>query len=69
MNGYIIAFEVDSEETLKTLYWAENNFVDNIERSQFFASIIEARSIAGSLQTQYVDRTVKIISAKNGIYL
>lgn len=68
MNGYIITFEVDSEEGQKILYWAGSSFTEDIAKSQFFASAIEARPIAGSLQSQYIDRTVKIIPAKNGVH-
>lgn len=68
MEGYIIVFEVDNPEGQKTLYWAGNSFSENALESQFFANVFEARQLAGSLQSQYIDRTVKIVPAKNGVH-
>lgn len=68
MQGYIISFTIDHIDGQRTSYWTGNGFAEDVVQSQFFTNIIEARQLAASLQSQYVDRTVNIISAKNGVH-
>lgn len=69
MDGYILSFTLDSAEDDEIVYWSGSSFTDDISKSQFFSNVMEVRQLAGSLQSQYVDRTVTILPAKNGVYL
>lgn len=69
MDGYILSFALDSAEDGKLVYWSGSSFTEDISKSQFFSNVMEVRELAGSLQSQYVDRTVTILPAKNGVHL
>lgn len=68
MEGYIISFEVDNTEGSKILYWAGASFTEDVLKSQFYTNAIEARQVLGGLQSQYIDRTAKLVPAKNGVH-
>lgn len=68
MEGWILSFVTDNSEGQRTTYWSGSMFTEDVTKSQFFTNVIEARQQAANLQGQYIDRTVTIIPAKNGIH-
>lgn len=68
MEGWVLSFVADNSEDKRITYWSGSGFTEDLTKSQFFLNIIEARQQAANLQGQYIDRTVTIIPAKNGIH-
>lgn len=68
MDGYVIVLESD-ETNNPSAYWAGDATTSNLDDVAFFADIVAARQVAGNLQSQYTDRTVKVTAAIKGIQL
>lgn len=68
MNGYVIVLEHD-EGDQPPAYWANSATTQNLDEVTFFNDVTSARQTAGTLQTQYTDRSIKVVPATKGIYL
>lgn len=68
MDGHIIAFKEDANNTSIT-YWDGTNGISDLDQSLFISDIVTARQTAGTLQTQYTDREVIILAASKGVQL
>lgn len=68
MDGYVIVLEHD-EAGDTPAYWAGDATTSNLDNVAFFSDVVSARQTAGTLQSQYTDRTVKIAAATKGIVL
>lgn len=68
MDGFVIVLEHD-EGNSDPAYWASTATTQNLDDVAFFSDIVSARQAAGPLQSQFTDRTVKIVPATKGIQL
>lgn len=68
MNGYVIVLESD-ESSNPASYWAGDAATSELDKSAFFTDITAARQSAGNLQSQYTDKTVRVVKASKGIVI
>lgn len=68
MEGYVISLKHDEPEQ-PNVFWSGTAITSEINDSSFFTDLVAARQAAGTLQTQYFDRTVEISKARKGIQL
>ena len=68
MIGYVIVLEHD-EGDQPPAYWANTATTQNLDEVTFFSDVVSARQTAGNLQTQFTDRSIKVVSATKGIHL
>lgn len=68
MNGYVIVLEHD-EGDQPPAYWASTATTQNLDEVTFFSDVVSARQAPGTLQSQYTDRSIRVVSATKGIHL
>lgn len=68
MDGYVIVLEHD-EGNHPPAYWASTATTQDLNDVTFFTDIVTARQAAGPLQSQFTDRSIRVVAATKGIYL
>lgn len=68
MDGYVIVLEHD-EGNQPPAYWTGSATTGDLNEVTFFSDLVSARQAAGTLQTQFTDRSIRVVPATKGIYL
>lgn len=66
MNGFVILFASDMHTVG---YWANTSINKDLNNASFFDSVTDARRAAGTLQNQYPEYEVKVVSVTNAIQI
>ena len=67
MEGFVITLQQDGSDDVG--FWAGTNIAVQIEDADFYNNLGDARRSAGTLQSQYIYRVVKVERATKGIVL
>lgn len=67
MEGFVITLQQDGSTDVG--FWTDTNISTQIEDAAFYNNLGDARRSAGTLQSQYIDRIVKVERATKGIVL
>jgi len=68
MEGYVITLKHD-EPDQPSAFWNGTAITTELNDSAFFTDLVTVRQAAGTLQSQYFDRTIEIAKATKGIQL